>query len=154
MKIYGQPTGLLAYNVIDIPIFLYWMPVLKVVGKTVQYPFAGGYKVHVSAALEDAERVAEHVLPILQDMKVSHKVVYPLDRYASMNEGDQKGKFIYHDLCWTADVQLSRSGEPSRSRPGGDGSHPRTTSNGPNKRTSPTRTASWPKWSPDLRYCR
>jgi hypothetical protein len=94
VKIYGQPTGLLAYNVIDIPIFLYWMPVLKVVGKTVQYPFAGGYKVHVSAALEDAERVAEHVLPILQDMKVPHKVVYPLDRYASMNEGDQKGKFI------------------------------------------------------------
>jgi hypothetical protein len=70
------------------------MPVLKVIGDTVQYPFAGGYKVHVSVALEDAERVAEHVLPILQDMKVPHKVVYPLDRYASMNVGDQKGKFI------------------------------------------------------------
>jgi hypothetical protein len=70
------------------------MPVLKVVGDTVQYPFAGGYKVHVSVAIEDAERVAEHVLPILQEMKVPHKVVYPLSRYASMNAGEQKGKFI------------------------------------------------------------
>jgi hypothetical protein len=27
-------------------------------------------------------------------MKVPHKVVYFLRRYATMNEGDQKGKFI------------------------------------------------------------
>jgi hypothetical protein len=27
-------------------------------------------------------------------MKFSHKVVYPLSAYASMNGGDQKGKFI------------------------------------------------------------
>ena len=67
---------------------------MKVIGDTVQYPFAGGYKVHVSVALEDAERVAERVLPILQEMKIPHKVVYPLSRYATMNTGDQKGKFI------------------------------------------------------------
>jgi hypothetical protein len=94
VTIYGQPTGPRGYDVIDIPIFAYWMPVLKVVGNAVQYPFAGGYKVHVSAVLEDAERVAAHVLPILQDMKVAHKVVYPLSRYAAMNAGDQRGKFI------------------------------------------------------------
>ena len=67
---------------------------MKVIGDTVQYPFAGGYKVHVSVAIEDAERAAEHVLPILQEMKVPHKVVYPLSRYASMNTGEEKGKFI------------------------------------------------------------
>jgi len=94
VQIYGQPTGPRGYDLIDSPIFAYWMPVLKVVGDAVQYPFSGGYKVHVSVALEDAERVAEHVLPMLQEMKVPHKVVYPLSRYATMNTGDQKGKFI------------------------------------------------------------
>jgi hypothetical protein len=68
------------------------MPVLKVVGNRVQYPFAGGYNVHVSVALEDAERVTEHMVPTLQEMKVPHKVVYPLSAYGTMNEREQKGK--------------------------------------------------------------
>ena len=128
------------------------MPVLKVVGDAVQYPFAGGYKVHVSVALQDAERVAEHVLPLLQEMKVPHKVVYPLSSYATMNAGDQKGKFITV-YVGTADVQLPRSDKPARSFAGGDASYTGTTSNEPHKRTSPTRTANRSERSPDLRDC-
>jgi hypothetical protein len=94
MEIYGQLIGHSGYDVIDSVIFAYWMPAVKVVGRVVQHPFAGGYKVHVSVDLADADRVARSVLPILQQMKFSHKVVYPLSAYASMNGGDQKGKFI------------------------------------------------------------
>ena len=94
MDVYGQPVGYLGYDVIDSVIFVYWMPVLRVVGSAVQHPFAGGYKVHVSVDLADADRVARSVLPILQEMNFSHKVVYPVRAYASMNGGDQKGKFI------------------------------------------------------------
>jgi hypothetical protein len=94
MEIYGQLIGYSGYDVIDSVIFAYWMPAVKVVGRVVQHPFVGGYKVHVSVDLADADRVARSVLPILQEMKFSHKVVYPLSAYASMNGGDQKGKFI------------------------------------------------------------
>jgi hypothetical protein len=94
VEIYGQPIGPQGYDIIDSVIFAYWMPAIKVVGRVVQHPFTGGYKIHVSVALADADRVARSVLPILQEMKVSHKVVYPLRAYASLNAGDQKGKFI------------------------------------------------------------
>lgn len=94
MEIYGQSTGHNGYDIIDSVIFAYWMPAVKIVGRVVKHPFAGGYKMHISADLADADRVARSVLPILQEMKFSHKVVYPLSAYASMNGGDQKGKFI------------------------------------------------------------
>ena len=94
MHVYGQPTGPRGYDIIDAPIFLYWMPVLSVVGSIVRHPFPGGYKVHVSVDPADAERVARVLLPELQRTRLSHKVVYPLSAYAAMNTGDQKGKFI------------------------------------------------------------
>lgn len=40
-----------------------------------------GYKIHISARLEDAEIVARCVLPILRDLRLAHKVVRNLDRY-------------------------------------------------------------------------
>jgi hypothetical protein len=55
LPIYGQSTGPNGYDLIDSPIFAYWMPVLKVVGDVVQ------------VALEDAERVVEDMLPIQRD---------------------------------------------------------------------------------------
>ena len=78
MEIYGQLIGHSGYDLIDSVIFAYWMPAVKILGRVVQHPFAGGYKVHVSVDLADADRVARSVLPILQEMKFSHKVVYPL----------------------------------------------------------------------------
>jgi len=94
MDLYGQPTGPTGYDVVDSPIFACWMPVLTVVGEEVRHPFEGGYKLHLSVAPEDAERVARHVLPVLQDLRMDHKVVFPVAAYVAMNEGDQRGKFI------------------------------------------------------------
>ncbi len=94
MTVYGQPTGPRGYDIIDSPIMLYWMPVLRVVGRVVHHPYPGGYKLHVSVDSADADRVARVALPRLQSMRVSHKVVYPLGAYATMNAGDQRGKFI------------------------------------------------------------
>jgi hypothetical protein len=94
MDVYGQPLGYLGYDVIDSVVFVYWMPVLRVTGSVVQHPFTGGYKVHISVDLADADRVARSVLPILQEMSFSHKIVQSLSAYASMNAGDQRGKFI------------------------------------------------------------
>jgi hypothetical protein len=101
-QMYGQPTGEHGYAPVyskedeNVPVFACWMPAVKVVGKKVKFPFPspGGYKVHLSVALEDAERVAQRVLPILHEMNVPHKVVYSLGRYATMNKGNQRGKFI------------------------------------------------------------
>ena len=94
MDLYGQPTGPAGYDIIDSPIFACWMPVLAVVGDEVRHPFEGGYKLHLSVDPEDAERVAQHVLPVLQDLRVDHKVVFPVTAYVAMNEGEQRGKFI------------------------------------------------------------
>jgi hypothetical protein len=94
MTVYGQPTGPRGYDIIDSPIMLYWMPVLRVVGRVVHHPYPGGYKLHVSVDPDDADRVARAVLPQLQSMRVSHKVVYPLGAYGTMNAGEQRGKFI------------------------------------------------------------
>jgi hypothetical protein len=98
------------------------------------------------------ERVAEHVLPMLQEMKIPHKIVYLLSSYATMNAGDQKGKFItiyvrplmYSFLALVK--RLDRLLVEMQSYTG-------TTSNESDKRTSPARTANWPEWSPDLRFC-
>ena len=73
----AKPIGHRGYDIIDSVIFAYWRPVVKVIGRFVRHPFAGGYKVHVSVDLADADRVPRSVLPILQEMKFSHKVVYP-----------------------------------------------------------------------------
>lgn len=94
MEIYGQPTGAKGYDIIDSPLFLYWMPVLKVVGGIVKHPWPGGYKIHVSPAVSDAERVARALLPRLQARKLSHKIVYPADSYDRLNKTEQRGKFI------------------------------------------------------------
>jgi hypothetical protein len=94
MTVDGQPTGPRGYDIIDSPIMVYWMPVLRVAGRVVQHPHAGGYKLHVSVDPADADRVARGVLPLLQSVRVSHKVVYPLSAYGTMNAGEQRGKFI------------------------------------------------------------
>jgi hypothetical protein len=94
MDLYGQPTGPAGYDVIDSPIFACWMPILAVVGEEVLHPFEGGYKLHLSVDPEDAERVARHVLPVLQHLRMDHKVVFPVAAYMAMNEGEQRGKFI------------------------------------------------------------
>jgi hypothetical protein len=94
MTVYGQPTGPRGYDIIDSPIMLYWMPMLRVAGRVVQHPHAGGYKLHVSVDPADADRVARGALPLLQSVRVSHKVVYPLSAYGTMNAGEQRGKFI------------------------------------------------------------
>jgi hypothetical protein len=94
MDLYGQPTGPAGYDVIDSPIFACWMPVLRVVGEEVRHPFEGGYKLHLSVVPDEAGRVARQVLPVLQDLRMDHKVVYPVSTYVAMNAGDQRGKFI------------------------------------------------------------
>jgi hypothetical protein len=94
MEVYGQPTGSNGYDIIDSPIFLYWMPAVKFERGAVKHPWPSGYKVHVSPAPDDAERVARALLPKLQAKKLDHKVVYPLDAYRRMNETEQRGKFI------------------------------------------------------------
>ncbi|HTO82593.1 MAG TPA: hypothetical protein VMQ73_10180 [Methylomirabilota bacterium] len=94
MDLYGQPTGPAGYDVIDSPIFACWMPVLTVVGEEIGHPFEGGYKLHLSVDADDAERVAQHVLPVLQGLRMDHKVVFPVTAYVAMNEGEQRGKFI------------------------------------------------------------
>ncbi|MDG4550202.1 MAG: hypothetical protein P9F19_12320 [Candidatus Contendobacter sp.] len=53
-----------------------------------------GYKIHVSARLEDAEIVARAVLPVLRRLRVAHKVVRDLDRYRRQIATSQRGKFI------------------------------------------------------------
>ena len=94
MPVYGQPTGPQGYDMIDISVFVYWMPVLTVVGSVVTHPWRNGYKVHVSVDISDADRVARRLLPALQSLALDHKVVYSLNDYIDMNAGEQQGKFI------------------------------------------------------------
>ena len=125
MQIYGQPVSKTGYDIIDSPIFLYWMPVVKILpGGQIQHPFVGGIKIHVSADPADADRIAGALLPLLQARKVSHKVVYPLEEYERMNTGPQRGKFItvypgpvphsVSDLLVAMDTML----EAMKARPG------------------------------------
>jgi hypothetical protein len=102
----------------------YWMPVLHVVGGVVHHPHSGGYKLHVSVDPDDAERVAHVALPLLQSLQVSHKVVYPLSAYGSINASAQRGKFItifpgptQHDFALVADA-LDASLAEMNARPG------------------------------------
>jgi hypothetical protein len=94
MPVYGQPTGPQGYDMIDVSAFVYWMPVLTVVGSIVTHPYRNGYKVHVSVDSGDADRVARRLLPELQSMTLDHKVVYSLSGYIEMNASEQQGKFI------------------------------------------------------------
>ena len=94
MQVYGQPIGPEGYDVLEDPTFICWMPVLKVVGEYVRHPFERGYKVHVSVDPGDAERVAQHLLPAVQRLRLDHKVVHPVSTYVRMNGGEQKGKFV------------------------------------------------------------
>src|SRR5882724_845316 len=94
MPVYDQPTGPQGYDMIDLSVFVYWMPVLTVIGDLVRHPYNNGYKVHVSVDTGDAERVARRLLPELQSMDLDHKVVYSLSEYITMNAGEQRGKFI------------------------------------------------------------
>ncbi|MBX6369632.1 MAG: hypothetical protein IRZ04_16740 [Rhodospirillales bacterium] len=94
MEVYGQPTGSNGYDIIDSPIFLYWMPAVKFERGRVKHPWPSGYKVHIAPAADDAERVARALLPKLQAKRLDHKVVYPLDAYRRLNQSEQRGKFI------------------------------------------------------------
>ena len=96
MKIYGQPTGSTGYDPIDSPIFAYWMPIMRVVNGRVHwdFPFDGGYKIHVSPDKTSLHQVAIQVLPELQRLRVPHKVVINAGSYSSFHLHNQQGKFI------------------------------------------------------------
>ncbi len=94
MLLYGQPTGAAGYDLVDGITFAAWMPVLKVDGDRVIHPWQQGYKVHVSVAPIDADRLARTALPQLQAMRVDHKIYASLDRYQQALNGPQRGKFI------------------------------------------------------------
>jgi hypothetical protein len=49
-----------------------------------------GYRLHIAATQDDAQRVARAVLPLLCEQTISHKVVADTD----MVSGDQEKKFI------------------------------------------------------------
>jgi hypothetical protein len=136
MAIYGQPEGPDGYEAFLG--FAYWMPESKpfmtAEGRAKRTPWFGGYKVHVSVDLRDAERVAQRLLPILQKRRVFHKVVYPLDKYREMNETKQRGKFItiypgpilhsftalVNDISPILDEMKARPGPPTLAREGGN----------------------------------
>jgi hypothetical protein len=54
----------------------------------------GGFKLHVTVDVADADRLARVVLPTLRLLHVHHKVVLPGEFYRTMNRGDERGKFI------------------------------------------------------------
>lgn len=62
-------------------------------------------KVHISSALKSAKTIADAVLPLLRDMKLSHKVVWDAAELRSQSDGDQAGKFI--TLYMSCDVTRS-----------------------------------------------
>jgi hypothetical protein len=94
MDAYGQKIGKDGYDLIDSMIFLYWMPVVKVVDRDVEHPYPGGYKLHISVDPDQAGDVAKAILPRLQARKLSHKVIYPVSEYIKINKTKQRGKFI------------------------------------------------------------
>lgn len=92
--IYGQPLGSKGYDIVDSMIMPYWKPALRDLGKRVEHPFQNGYKLHVTVMPRDADRLARAVLPVLQQANLDHKVVFPLNAYEEMCQGEQAGKFI------------------------------------------------------------
>lgn len=81
---WGQPAG--EYQRIPTTIF----------AMSVKIPlrFSAGFKVHISADLSQADRVARLALPTLRIIFLHHKVVCTLPEYQRMNGGNQRGKFI------------------------------------------------------------
>ncbi|MBT8335156.1 MAG: hypothetical protein KJO11_01040 [Gemmatimonadetes bacterium] len=73
--------------------FMHWLPGYEPYKQMRQF-FAGGYKIHLSATLSEAQRVADAVLPLLRDMQIYHKVRPDHASYEAMNAGRQQGKFI------------------------------------------------------------
>lgn len=73
--------------------FMHWLPGYDQYRQMRTF-FTGGYKIHLSATLGEAQRVADAVLPLLRDMGVYHKIRPDPPSYASMNRGAQQGKFI------------------------------------------------------------
>lgn len=92
--IYGQPLESKGYDIVDSMIMPYWKPALRDLGKRVEHPFQNGYKLHVTVMPRDADRLARAVLQVLQQANLDHKVVYPLNAYEEMCQGEQAGKFI------------------------------------------------------------
>jgi hypothetical protein len=92
--VYGSPTGPRGYDIVDSMIMPYWKPALRDLGKRVEHPFQSGYKLHVTVAPRDADKLARAVLPVLQKPNLDHKVVFPLNAYEEMCQGAQAGKFI------------------------------------------------------------
>lgn len=104
--------------------FRQWGPGSQDYHAMAEFGFPGGYKMHLSAHPEDAQRIAELVLPLLRDMKIHHKIVSsPLD-YEALNSGRQQGKFITIYCGPSMDTFLSvvKNLDPllimSRTRPG------------------------------------
>jgi hypothetical protein len=75
-------------------VFSQWGPGAHDYQKMANLGFAGGYKMHLSSHLDDAEKIAGLSLPLLRDMKIFHKVVTSPHNYEQLNTGTQQGKFI------------------------------------------------------------
>ena len=88
----------------------------------------GGVKLHVSAAPEHAETVAQAVLPILREANIYHKVVNSLETYVDrFQTGAEAGKFITiytrgpneaNAVIRALDSELERLGNARGIRPG------------------------------------
>ncbi|MET0527138.1 MAG: hypothetical protein ABW003_02120 [Microvirga sp.] len=105
-------------------VFSQWGPGSQSYQKMADVGFPGGYKMHLSAHLDDAEQVAGLVLPLLRDMKIHHKIVTSPHNYERLNSGKQQGKFITIYCGPSMDTFLSivKNLDPllmmSRTRPG------------------------------------
>jgi hypothetical protein len=92
--VYGFPQSRTGYDIIRDYTQLYWKPALIDRGGHYDHPHTSGFKIHVSVLSRDADKLARAVLPVLQNGKFDHKVVYPLSEYEALCKTDQAGKFI------------------------------------------------------------
>ncbi|TXL72017.1 hypothetical protein FHP25_27685 [Vineibacter terrae] len=79
--IYGQPSN--RYEM--------FLPIMFAETR-LKSQYAGGFKLHITVAAEQAEPLARVILPALE--RIHHKVVLPGGHYARLNEGNERGKFI------------------------------------------------------------
>ena len=74
--------------------FRHWGPGSMDYQEMAEFGFPGGYKMHLSAHPDDAEKIAGLTLPLLRDMRIYHKIVSSPHDYEHLNSGSQQGKFI------------------------------------------------------------
>jgi hypothetical protein len=104
--------------------FQHWGPGSEQFERMADLGFPGGYKMHLSAHPDDAEKIAELVLPLLRDMNIHHKIVPSPHDYEELNAGTQQGKFItiYCGPSMETFLSVVKNLDPllimSRTRPG------------------------------------